>query len=168
MKTSALLPFAAVLTLAAPALAAPLHDAAKEGDMVAIAELLAAGADPDSQNKYGTTALHLVAGNGRVAAIWALLAAGADVNAKNKRGNTALNWAAGNGHVPAIEALLAAGADVHARDKYSGTSLHWAAGNGPRTGYRGTARRRRGHRHAGQRRLHPPTQGRREWARTGH
>ena len=56
MKTFAAL--ALTLALTAHAAATPLHDAARQGDVTAIATLLDAGADPNAQDDRGVAPLH--------------------------------------------------------------------------------------------------------------
>ena len=69
--------------------------AAVEGDLKIIEALLAAGADVESPNAEGQTALMVVARTGRVDTSKLLLDKGADVNAKEQfGGQTALMWAA--------------------------------------------------------------------------
>ncbi len=63
---------------------APIHDAARKGDMKKLNELLQS--DPRlvaAKDSNGDTPLHLAALHGQLAAAQALIAAGADVNAKN-------------------------------------------------------------------------------------
>ena len=77
--------------------------------------LLAAGADVNAANNFGTTPLILACVYGRLEAARALVAAGANVNAADQDGRTPLNCARGRGAIanPTIEALLlAAGATV--------------------------------------------------------
>ena len=66
---------AVCLTAAVPALAEPpLVDAAKAGDRVTVAALLAAGADPDSHDAHRNTALIFAARDGHLAMAKALIA----------------------------------------------------------------------------------------------
>jgi ankyrin repeat protein len=57
-----------MLTLAAPALAGPLHDAAREGDLGKVRALIDEGAVIDAQSERGETPLTLaiLAGQGKV------------------------------------------------------------------------------------------------------
>ena len=90
-----------------------LHYAAQAGDYVAIASLLAAGAEIDATDKSGWTALHFAAQSNSVHSVVALLERGASVDKPDEHGNTALFRAvfayAGSGEV--VQALLAAGSD---------------------------------------------------------
>lgn len=88
----------------------PLHDAAKAGDAVKIAALLATGADTAARDARGATPLGVAVGHGHAGAAAALLDGGADVDGRDLRGNTALHYAAGYGRVELVELLLARGA----------------------------------------------------------
>lgn len=69
------------------ALADPIHDAARKGDVKKVKAILQA--DPKAfaaKDKSGDTPLHLAALHGQVEAAQVLLEAGADVNAKNNYG----------------------------------------------------------------------------------
>ncbi len=92
--------------------------------------LIAAGADVNATNKYGSTSLIWAAHFGQTEAAQVLLASGADVNLKNQRGITPLMDAAIMGHPEIVELLLAKGADVNATLKDGWTALMLAAGAG--------------------------------------
>ena len=81
-----------------------------------IEKLLKAGADVNSPNADGQTALMVVARSGKVEAARVLLSHGADVNAKEQwREQTALIWAAAQNQPAMVKELIAHGADVNAR-----------------------------------------------------
>jgi ankyrin repeat protein len=85
--------------------------------------LLKGGADVESLNPEGQTALMVVARAGKVEAARLLIKAGADVNARERwAGQTALMWAAAQGQADMIRMLVKAGADVNAR----GATREWA------------------------------------------
>ena len=91
--------------------ATALSEAAVFGDVNIIQRLLRAGADPDSANRRGQTALMLVARTSNVAAARALLKAGAKVNAiETTKGQTALMWAAAESQPDMVRELLQHGA----------------------------------------------------------
>src|SRR5487761_2299708 len=72
------------LALSSVAFCAPIHDAARKGDVKKVKELLQT--DPklvSSKDKDGDTPLHVAALHGQVQVAQVLLDAGADVNAKN-------------------------------------------------------------------------------------
>ncbi len=122
----------------------PLHDAAKSGDLVAIAAALDAGAGIEEQYK-GATALFLAVSGNHPEAAKLLIERGADVNneaavglpitvavLKNyadlmqillthgadpnaaRRGESMLHFAVANGCLACVEILVEAGADVNA------------------------------------------------------
>jgi len=102
--------------LAVPAAANPVLDraliaAVEDGDLVAVTDALAAGADPDARKaqKDGPrpTALMLAAAANRADIVQALLAGGADAGARGKDGRTALDVAVESGHTRIAELLAA-------------------------------------------------------------
>jgi uncharacterized protein len=96
----------------------PLHRAAINGHVAAIAALLAAGARADGTSSIGNTPLMLGVLHGSTAALDALLAAGANTNHVNNGGYTALHWASMHGHPDATCVLLDAGARTDMRNKH--------------------------------------------------
>lgn len=113
------------------AIAAPLHDAARAGDVEQVKALLDDGAGPDPQGENGETPLTLaiLAGHGDVALI--LLEAGASVDARNRGGFTPLHAAAYAGAPALASALLERGADADDRQNKAGvTALSIAAEQG--------------------------------------
>jgi ankyrin repeat protein len=99
-----------------------MGEAARRGDADVIGLLLKAGADPESPNPEGQTALMTVARTGNVEAAQLLLAHGAKIEAREKwGGQTALIWAAAQGQAQMVRFLLSKGADTSAR----GTVREW-------------------------------------------
>lgn len=75
--------------------------------------LLRGGANPDSRNGAGETALHFAASANSVPVIKLLVAAGADVEARSNQGLAPLDYAIRQGNItPAAEALIATGAEL--------------------------------------------------------
>ena len=123
---------------------APIHEAAKRGDVATIRQELAEGVPADLlvANRGGngwwkdTTPLMWAAMRGTAEAVKVLIEAGADVNASSSDGVTASMFAAGA--VPTtdgdaslrLKALVAAGANLEARDRRGLTALGWACGLG--------------------------------------
>jgi len=105
----------------------PLHAAARDGDMEAMAAVLPGGGIPDSATESGIAPLHLAAARGRLEALAALLAAGADTGARTTCGSVPPHMASQAGSVEAVRLLLAEGAEVNAKDAYGFTPLHAAA-----------------------------------------
>jgi ankyrin len=77
----------------------------------ALAALLSAGADPDTEQGNGITVMHMVATRGCTNTVAMLTAAGADINKVDGRSNTPLMYAVRRGREDIARALLAAGAD---------------------------------------------------------
>ena len=93
-----------------------MSEAAIAANPAVLAALLDAGADVNSPNADGQTALMVVARGGNVAAAALLLERGADVNASEERkGQTPLMWAVAQSHPPMTKLLLEHGAEVDAR-----------------------------------------------------
>jgi len=81
-----------------------------------IEALLRAGADANSANPGGETALMTAARTGNVEAVQLLLGRGAKVNAQESvRGQTALMWAVLEDHPAVVKLLLANGAGINAQ-----------------------------------------------------
>lgn len=106
-----------------------LVSAAKEGNLSAIEESLAAGTDPNRVDAQGGTPLEYAAGSGKISAVRTLLANGANVRASSPDGYTALHAAAAGKEVAIVELLLAAGAEVNARTINNVTPLKASIGS---------------------------------------
>ena len=99
-----------------------IHVAAK-GDIEAVKQHLAAGADVNAKDKIRGTPLHYAAAYGHKKIVELLIAAGADVNLKDEEEKTTLHYAAVNGRKVIGELLIAEGADVNAKDEDGRTPL---------------------------------------------
>ncbi len=108
-------------------IASPLHWAAMNGHVDAVALLTERGADIEAQSNMLGTPLHAASGFGRVATLQRLLAEGADIEGRNREDFTPLIHAITKKKTEAAIALLAAGADPNAVS--IGTSPVF--GNGP-------------------------------------
>ena len=91
--------------------------------LVFVRALIAAGANLNTKDMHGRTALMLASQYVAIDVVQALLGAGADKDVKNNNGNTALMLASQygaitrqNGHTKTVQALLDAGADKDAKD----------------------------------------------------
>ena len=99
-----------------------------ENDEERAAALIAAGADVNASNLYGSNAMQLAAEVGDVNLIAMLLDAGADADSPNPEGQTALMLVARAGAVEAARLLVERGATVDARESWGEqTALMWAS-----------------------------------------
>jgi len=101
-----------------------IHDAAREGNIEAVKQHLAAGTDVNAKDEvYGGIPLHFAAAGGHKEVVELLIAKGDDVNAKSKSGVTPLHSAANK---EIAELLIAEGADVNAKAVTGETPLDLA------------------------------------------
>ena len=134
-----------------------LTDAALNGDIEAVKQYLAAGADVNAKNENRLTPLHLAGFKGHKEIAELLIAKGADVNAKDEGGYTPLDRAGLSkqteitdllhkhsgisgaadsvqvatsvGNIKAVKQHLTDGVDINARDSNQMTPLFHAVGN---------------------------------------
>src|SRR5690349_21824599 len=144
----AALPLSSMIVAAGPMDAAAVVDAAMSGNHDAVKALLKDGADVNTAQADGMTALHWAAQkgdvdlaklllyasasrNGDAAMIQALLEGGADPNNATTNGTTALMFAAAAGKNDAVKLLIEKGANVNAKENVKGeTALTFAAAYG--------------------------------------
>jgi cytochrome c2 len=105
----------------------PLHEAAKSGDLAAIAAALDAGADIEEQDK-GATPLFLAVRSGHAEAAELLIERGADINHESALG-LPFTVAVLKSSIDMMRLLLAHGADPNAAARGE-TMLHFAVANG--------------------------------------
>lgn len=91
-----------------------LHQAAIDGDITKIRNLLASGANVNAKDKDGRTALILAALKGRVEVVQLLLNNGADPNAQDKQGDTAMSGVRRSGQIRMGQLLKKSGAKTPA------------------------------------------------------
>lgn len=100
-----------------------LYWAASGGGGRAVAPLVAllsrSGADLDSRDRFGHSALDRAVSCGEVAAVVALASAGAPVRVRDKHGSTPLHAAAQRGDAPVVTALLQADCVVEGLEELS-------------------------------------------------
>ena len=89
-----------------------LHTAAAEGNTMAVASYISAGADVDARKLDGATPLVMAAQAGHLRAAALLLDAHCNINAANNQGLTALLAATSGGHAEVVAMLLARGASI--------------------------------------------------------
>jgi ankyrin repeat protein len=83
----------------------PLQSAAAARSMEIVELLLARGADPNSREGNGFTALHAAADNGQIEMVRLLLDHGADANARAENGKTPLGMAVAKSHAEVAQLL---------------------------------------------------------------
>ncbi len=93
-----------------------------------IASIIDKGADIESKDRWGETALILSAGNGKVENVKILLEKGADINAVSGSKTTALMRAAAKGKNRVVEELIKSGADLNRKNIKGFTALMMAVG----------------------------------------
>src|SRR5205809_2227250 len=100
---------------------ADLLTASRSGDYAQVRKLIESGADVNSADKDGTTALMHSVIESDVRMMKLLIDKGANVNMKNSQDSTALMYAATN--LAKTRLLLDAGADVKVKGKYNATPM---------------------------------------------
>ena len=121
-----------------------IQDAAKDGNIKAIKQHIAAGTDVNAKGrlklgqviilivgeKGESTPLHWAAYGGHKEITELFIAKGADVNAESENGVTPLHMTVVYDHKEVAELLIANGADVNAKMDDGRTPLDWAINNG--------------------------------------
>ena len=100
-----------------------IHEAAFYGDVDEMKLHIAAGADLNAKDAYGSTPLGIVSTFNKPAVAKLLVDAGADVNALSADGSTPLHIAAFYCRKEIVEMLLASGVDKDIRNNYGSTAL---------------------------------------------
>ncbi len=103
--------------------AASLLESVRSGNQEAAFAALKQGADVNSAESNGTTALHWAVHNGNVELVEKLIKAGAKVNAMNNYGASPMSEAAELGNAGIVAALLKAGANVESPNADGETAL---------------------------------------------
>ena len=104
-----------------------LSKAALTGDVAAMKQALASGADPNTKDPESDSTLLVVAASmGHTEVVALLLEHGADINMKGRGGGTALHAAAFLGRAKTVKLLLDKGADTTLRSNLGGTAIDGA------------------------------------------
>ena len=109
---------------------APIHNAARNGNLNRVRALLNSGTNVNARYQYGETPLIFAAYKGRLPMVRELLDRGANINARDHEGETALIRAAFWGHLAIVRLLLERGANVNARTHEGWTPLMYTADSG--------------------------------------
>ena len=105
-----------------------LFSAVQLGDIVAIKQIIADGADINAKSERGDSALHAAVGRNRIKAIICLAKLGIDLDSADNSGNTAVHIAAIQNMPEAIICLHRLGASIEAQDcEWKWRPLHRAA-----------------------------------------
>lgn len=113
------------------ALANPVHDAARSGDVNKISELIDDGVSINALDDKGETPLIIAILESRFSVVDIIIEHGADIRARNRGGFTALHAASYVGNSAIARKLLDKGADVNDQDNKAGvTALSVAAEEG--------------------------------------
>jgi len=107
-----------------------LIDACYYGETEIVEDLLDKGANANSQNEDGVTALSYAADRGHEEIVKKLIIHGANVNARSDIGSTPLINASFMGHLRIVKLLIANGADVNIQSNEGTTALMNAAAHG--------------------------------------
>jgi ankyrin repeat protein len=107
-----------------------LFESVRSGNTTEIVRLLKAGANVNTKDNHGFTALHIASGRGDLATIELLINKGANVSAQNDGGDTPLHDACMNGKIEAAKLLIEKGADVNAKNKSGQNPIYPAAERG--------------------------------------
>ena len=107
-----------------------LLDAARDGDLQTVENLLKSGCDVNQKDKYDETALIKAIMNGKLDIAKILLQNGADPNARGSLEETALYKVAEKGNVELVKLMIEKGGDVNARNYSKKTALMNAAEHG--------------------------------------
>ncbi|MDP0929925.1 ankyrin repeat domain-containing protein [Paracoccus onubensis] len=100
-----------------------LHSAAGKNDAALVSRLLAEGAEIDTRDSRGATALLVATHANAIDAARVLIDAGADVNAKDDINDSPYLYAGARGHLEILKMTLAHGADLKSTNRYGGTAL---------------------------------------------
>jgi uncharacterized protein len=102
---------------------AHLLEAAADGDLGALGEVLEAGADPDTRDAAGTPATMLATVGRHTAALRMLLEAGAEVDAQDGQRFNPLLYGGAEGLLDVVRVANEFGADATIRNRYGGVAL---------------------------------------------
>ena len=120
-----------VVPVTSPRVATRMCDAAGDGELETVRQLLADGCDANAIDEDGEPCLFLACAFGQAESAQLLITAHANVAACSaSSGATALGVASLGGHLEIIDALLRAGAAVDARGELGTAALHGCAAHG--------------------------------------
>uniref|UniRef100_A0A1I8GRT2 ANK_REP_REGION domain-containing protein n=1 Tax=Macrostomum lignano TaxID=282301 RepID=A0A1I8GRT2_9PLAT len=100
------------------------------GNVLKLEQLLQRGADPDSKDATGRSAIHWASERGQEGAVRLLINWMAQVDLQDNDGQSPLHLAAWHDHSIIVELLTEAHADVNIKRTFGASALHIAAGKG--------------------------------------
>jgi len=106
----------------------PMHTAAFQGQLEAVAYLMEHGADPESMSLAAHTPFSTAAMNNHADIVEYMVEHGVDPDSRLRDLETVLHKKARSGDPGLVDLLLSLGADVNAKNKHGSTPLHAAAG----------------------------------------
>lgn len=107
-----------------------LISAAAKGNTVAVLNSLEDGADINSTNSQGDTAVMAATQKNQVDTVRVLIEKGADINIRNNKKDNVLLYAGAEGLLDILKLALQAGADTSITNRYGGTALIPASDRG--------------------------------------
>ena len=100
------------------------HDAARDGNLDKIKNMIEYGGTKNPADKYGRTLMHVAAKKGHFEIVKLMLQYVEDKNPADKNGETPLHLAAQNEHFETVKLMLQYVEDKNPADKYGLTPLH--------------------------------------------
>ncbi|WP_090236764.1 ankyrin repeat domain-containing protein [Fictibacillus solisalsi] len=100
-----------------------LIDSAKRGDTKKVLNLLKDGADINTTNEHGITAVLAATKNHKTETVEVLIQQGADINIQNNIQDNVLLYAGAEGFLDIVKLAVEAGADTTLTNRYGGTAL---------------------------------------------
>ncbi len=107
-----------------------LFQAVSERDSDTVRRIIRDGADLDSQDAKGRTALMIATYHNDVETAKALIEAGADVNMQDEMGNSPFLYAGAEGYLDILKLTIKGGANPAITNRYGGTALIPASEHG--------------------------------------
>ena len=106
-----------------------IHDAAKEGNLKLVQQLIENGIDVNQVNYEHNTPLYLATWHRHTEIAKLLVKNGANVNIPDLYGCTPIFWAVINGDIETTKLLISAGTNINVTDLSNTTCIHLAAEN---------------------------------------
>jgi len=119
------------IALLMPLLAAEIHNAARQGDLGVVKEIIEKDpAQVSLKDQRDCTPIHYASDRGYYNIVEYLLSKNADVSIKDVDGDTPLNWAVYAGRLEVVKLLIDSGADINVKNNSNTNPLYTAAARG--------------------------------------